>query len=577
MKNIKNFWNIIDFHRKKEFSLLVALMILASISEVLSISALIPFISLVLIDSDPSVGGLNIIFNKIISIDQIENSKFYATIIFVFLAIFSGIIRTTLTIKQNKFCFGVGADLSSKIYRSSLLMDYEDRTNKNTNEELSGILTKVDILIGQYILPIVTIFSYSIISISIILALLFIDPILTSLVFFGLFGLYLSIYSYTRNKLNVISKILDTKSVGLVKIINEGHGSLRDIIIGGYQNVFIDSFQKENNIFRSAQAKVQIYGNVPKYLVETSALVLIAITTYLISNTNGEMENIFATMAAIVLGIQKLFPMAQNIYNGSTYVKGSSEVMRTTLDLICNAPNSLEIEEVLDDAKQTLTFKSSIEFKNVFFKYKFSNDYVLKNVNVKIKKGQKVAIVGSSGSGKSTFMDLLMGLLTPSSGKILVDGIELTPKNMSAWRSQIAHVPQEVYLIDGSVSENITFCVPSQKLSQAKVDIVAKQASIYDSIQSMKDGYSSQVGELGGKLSGGQRQRIGIARALYLERPIVFMDEATSALDAKTEKNIINAIGSQKTLTQFFITHRLSNLKYFEKTITINNGEVHIN
>jgi ATP-binding cassette subfamily B protein len=218
----------------------------------------------------------------------------------------------------------------------------------------------------------------------------------------------------------------------------------------------------------------------------------------------------------------------------------------------------------------TENFKNQIEFKNVSFRYSPSSPLVLRNINLTIKRGERVGIVGSTGGGKSTFIDLLMGLLIPTEGKIFIDGSELKNEKLQQWQQQIAHVPQSIYLADGTVKENIALGQREEDIDMARVEASASKAQLTETVALMSKGFNNTVGERGEQLSGGQRQRIGLARALYKDRDIFIFDEATSALDGRTEKLIMNEIDKlDKDYTMFIVAHRVSTLQGCDRILRL--------
>lgn len=220
-------------------------------------------------------------------------------------------------------------------------------------------------------------------------------------------------------------------------------------------------------------------------------------------------------------------------------------------------------------------FINSIQLKDISFKYPENQKWIFKNINFEIKKGDRIGLIGVTGSGKSTLVDIIMGLLTPSEGNIYIDGVQLAPQNLKIWQNLISHVPQNIYLSDTSIIENIAFGVDKNKIDYKLAIECAKKAKIYDSIESLPQKFDTIVGERGSKLSGGQRQRIGIARALYKNAKIIVFDEATNALDNATEKKVIDSINLiDKEITLIFIAHRLSTLDKCNKIIKVEEEKI---
>ena len=280
-------------------------------------------------------------------------------------------------------------------------------------------------------------------------------------------------------------------------------------------------------------------------------------------NDSGS-ENILPILGMIALGAQRLLPMMQQIYVSLTIFQGSKKSIQDALNFL-EKPLPVYLN---DNTQYNICFNKNILIKNLSFKY--NNKKIISNFNLEIIKGNRIGIIGKTGSGKSTLVDLIMGLLIPQSGKILIDDVELDLNNIYSWRTKIAHVPQNIFLSDSSVFENIAFGIPFNKIDRDRVYYAAKAAVIYDTINELPDGFNTITGERGIKLSGGQKHRIVIARAIYKKCSILILDESTSALDNITEEEVMNSLKNlDPDLTIIIIAHRLSTLNYCDKIIEI--------
>ena len=291
---------------------------------------------------------------------------------------------------------------------------------------------------------------------------------------------------------------------------------------------------------------------------------------------NKTEKNILPLIGTIALAAQRLLPAMQQIYSNWASIKGSSKSISNVLKILNK--EGILINEKYYSTISKLNLMNKIEFSNLSFKFPNSKQDVLRDINLTIGKGDLIGIIGKTGSGKSTLMDLMMGLYQPNKGKLLIDGksINFDNKSMISWRKSISHVSQTIYLSDCSILENIAFGEFKEKINVKKVKDCAKRAKISSFIESLPMGYESIVGERGVRISGGQRQRIGIARALYKDSKILFLDEATSALDEKTEKEVVDSIQNfDKELTIIMIAHRLKTVEKCTKIIKIVNGRVH--
>jgi ATP-binding cassette subfamily B protein len=401
-----------------------------------------------------------------------------------------------------------------------------------------------------------------------IITMVFIVNPFVALVSFSCVSLiYLTMTLFARRYLLRNSDLIAKKSTQMIKSLQEGLGGVRDVLIGGTQEFYCDRYQNADLSFRRANASNVFIGLSPRYVMEAAGMVLIGVLAYTLTLEEGGLVAAIPTLGALAIGAQKLLPMLQQAYGSISAINGSKASFYDVLVLL-DQPLPLKEHR---DWKNIMSFEDSISFENVSFRYTDDTPWILKNVNLSFKRGDKIGIVGVTGSGKSTFLDILMGLLAPTSGKLLIDGIEIVKGNRGAWQAHISHVPQSIYLADSTIQENIAFGVEPEEVQESRVILSAQMAEIAETIDSLKNKYTALVGERGVQLSGGQRQRVGIARALYKDSDLIIFDEATSALDNQTEQKIMKQIGQMdKNQTLFFIAHRLTTLKQCNTIIRIN-------
>lgn len=300
-------------------------------------------------------------------------------------------------------------------------------------------------------------------------------------------------------------------------------------------------------------------------------MVLIAMLAYALSRQEGGIAAALPVLGALALGAQRLLPALQQSYSAWAYITGGTPALADTIELL----DSPIKPELLQPQPDPLSFSDSITFDHVSFRYSKDGPWILDGLRMTIRKGARIGIVGSTGSGKSTALDLLMGLLTPASGTLEVDGKTITGELVRAWQRTIAHVPQSIFLSDSTLAENIAFGVPPDRIDMQRVKSAAARAHIAEFIESRPEGYKAMVGERGIRLSGGQRQRIGIARALYKQASVLIFDEATSALDNVTEQSVMEAIqGLDRDLTVIIVAHRLTTVRHCDGIFEMHDGQV---
>lgn len=568
-KLIFRLWHHLPQHRKLHVIYLLLLMLLASVAELVSIGLVIPFLSVL---TNPSLVLNNDLLAPIFfyfSIYKPEDIFLPVTFMFVLAALFAGFIRALLIITQTKVGYLTGAELGVKIFSKTLYQSYENHLQNNTSQIIAGISHKTTALVQNGIIAILTIISSLLILISIISVLLFIN-FRVSMITFLIFGLIYSLMMiFTKSSLEEKGRLVNKMQVSVVKKIQEGLGAIRDILIDSSQQVFIDAFKKSEFKLRHSQVTHIILSTTPKFIVESLGIAMIAIIAYLLMIDNNSTINVFTTLGALALGAQRLLPILQQLYaNWSSFSAGKAS-FNDALDLLDQK------EKIKKNNAKSLKFKNKITLKNISFKYLKSKSIVLNKVNLEIPFGSRIGIMGSTGSGKSTMLDIIMSLLEPRSGKIYVDKTLINSKNSHLWKSMIAHVPQTIYLSDATISENIAFGILKENIDSNKLKKVIELAQLSSTISKLSKGLDTIVGERGARLSGGQRQRIGIARALYKGAKMIIFDEATSALDSNTEKKIMKSIFElPKEITILIVSHRESALKECDKLYKLEKSKL---
>ena len=546
-------------------------MLISAITEVISLGAIIPFLGVLTapdkVFSHPILSDIAQSFG-ILSAEQLALP---ITILFITAILLANFTRLLLLWVSTKLSFMAGADLSYEVYHRTLHQPYIVHLERNSSEVITGILNKVGGVVFNILLPALTFISSLLLLIMVITALMVIDPIITSISVIGFGSTYILITILTRKKIANNSDCIAYETTMLHKALQEGLGGVREVLLDGTQQLYCDIYRKADLPLRKAQGSNIFISSSPKFGMEAIGVSLIAIIAYTFSQQQGGVTAVIPALGAIALGAQRLLPALQNCYASWSVITGSRALLFDSL-LLLEQPISTDSSNTL---AERMDFKENIRLDSVSFRYKKNTPWVLDNLNLEISKGERIGFVGETGSGKSTSLDLIMGLLEPTIGEVIIDGKPLTDVELHKWRKNIAHVPQSIFLIDSSMAENIAFGVPKELIDIKLVQDAAKQAQIAEFIERQPNGYDSPVGERGVQLSGGQRQRIGIARALYKKANVLIFDEATSALDDTTEKAVMDAIeGLDRSVTVLFIAHRLTTLRNCDRIIELKDGSV---
>jgi len=573
-KMLKQLWHHLSERRRKQFWLLLILMILASITEIISVGAVLPFLGILTAPDQIYQHQLMQPVNDILNLTSPEQLILPITLSFILAVLLAGTIRLTLLYVTTRLSFATGADLSINIYRRTLYQEYSVHVARNSSEVINGVISKTGVVIGGVISPTLNLISSMIIIAAIIGTLFVIDISIALSASIGLGTLYFVVIHYTKKQLQENSQTIADKSTQMVKSLQEGLGGIRDVLIDGSQQFFCDLYRKADIPLRRASGNNVFIGQSPRYAMEAVGMVLIATIAYTMSLRENGLTTAIPILGALALGAQRLLPALQQAYGAYSQLKGAHSSFQDVLTLL-NQPLPQYVTQ--DDAKLLIpvVFENEICLNNLNFRYTANTPWVLKNINLKLTKGARIGFIGITGSGKSTLLDIIMGLLPPTNGELVIDGAAITNKNRRAWQTHIAHVPQNIYLSDSTIEENIAFGVPKDKINQLQVEKAVKQAQISELIESWEEGYQTFVGERGIRLSGGQRQRIGIARALYKHANVLVFDEATSALDNETEQAVMDGIdGLDRGLTILIIAHRLTTLKGCDQVVKLDKNKI---
>jgi len=564
-------WKHLNSRRQKQFWLLLILIFFASLLEVISVGAVLPFLGVLTAPEQVYQHPFMQPLIEILELSEPNELVLPLTMLFISAAVLAGSIRILLLYAMTRITYATGADLSIKIYNITLYQEYAVHVSRNSSEVINGIISKTSQVVGGVIMPGINLINSTILILSIMGALLVIDTIVALSAFIGIGLLYLGIIRYTGKQLKENSKIIADTSTQMIKSLQEGLGGIRDVLIDGSQEFYSQLYRSADLPMRHASGNNQFIGGAPRYVLEAVGMTLIAALAYIMSHTEGGMATAIPVLGALALGAQRLLPALQQAYASFSSLRGVEASLKDVLELL-----DQELPEYLNQPSPTpISFEREIKLKNLSFSYTKESPLILENVNLSIAKGEKIGFMGVTGSGKSTLIDIIMGLLSPTNGELIIDQKKLTRENRRSWQIHIAHVPQNIYLSDSTIEENIAFGVPLKDIDHLRVQEAAKQAQISDMIDDSKDGYQTLVGERGVRLSGGQRQRISIARALYKKADVLIFDEATSALDNDTENEVMKAIeGLGEKLTILIIAHRLSTLQTCNRVVKLDKNNV---
>lgn len=567
-------WSIfksLSVPRKREIYWLAVGMGLNASFEVISLGAILPFLALLASAENPEGGPTRYAMSLLAYFDiRVGPSEILYIVggAFVAAVLASGLLRLLILWRSSHISFHVGADLSVNGFNQLLRRPYRDHTQSNSSQAINGLTRKITVVAAAFQQMLLLIGGF-LSSIFVIAALLVLEPVLFLCMMIVLGGTYWAVGRAFRKRIYRNGVLISDSQDRVVQLIQEAMGGIRDIILGHLYPAVAAEYARTETPMRFAQGRNAFFSACPRMVIELLGMVVLILAALIMFSAKaGDATSVLPTLGAIALGLQRLVPSIQAGYSGWAYIVGNYVTLKDVAELAAPIP-----VDKLSHA-DPIAVTRGIEFKNVSFAY--ADRGVLHEVTCSIPVGSRVGIMGVSGSGKSTLLDLLLGLLQPDSGSIEIDGQSLSAKNIPAWQASIAHVPQNIFLGDGTLEQNIALGVPAAEIDYAAMNKAVEIAQLSEFLKRYPDGLQFRVGERGALLSGGERQRVGIARALYKhDCATLVLDEATSALDVATEAALLAMLEAEhKTTTVVMVSHRPDTLRKCGMLIEVSQGQV---
>ena len=574
MQTFKKLLFLLSKSEQRHAGLLLMMIIIMALLDTIGVASIYPFMVVL---TNPGLIETNLILNQMFEVSRIfgveNNQQFlFALGILMFITLVISISFKAITnYTQVRFVLMREYSICRRLIEGYLHQPYSWFLSRHSADLGKTILSEVAIIIGGGINPIMTLISTSIITIAIITLLIIADPKLALIVGVSFTAAYGVVFYFTRKVLHRSGeKRLENNQLRFTTVI-EAFGASKEVKVGGLEETYISRFSNAAKIFARSMASEAVISLLPRYILEIIAfggILLIILSTM---GQSGNFNSILPIMSLYVFAGYRLMPALQQIYGSLTQLT----FIGPSLDKLHDDIKSLNPIEGNQDLG-FLAFNEKISLKNIHFDYPNTSRTALKNINFIIPAKSKVGIVGATGSGKSTTVDIILGLLQPQKGTLEVDGKIITKHNSRSWQRSIGYVPQSIFLSDDTIAANIAFGVDPNNIDQVAVEKAARTANLHEFVTNelpMK--YQTTIGERGVRLSGGQRQRVGVARALYHNPKVLILDEATSALDNQTEKVMMEAINNlSKDITIILIAHRLSTVKNCDNIFLFSKGEL---
>ena len=574
MQNIKKLSNLLTSNERFRTMLLLAMVLIMAFIEMLGIASIMPFIAVM---SNPELVETNTYLNsgfKLASNFGIETkNRFLFTLgIIVFLLLIISISFKALTLYfQTRFIKMCQFSIATRLVKHYLYQPYSWFLNRNSATLGKTILSEVSNVVGKGLTPMMNLITNIIISFTIFILLLYVDPKLAVIVIFTMCSFYVLVYKFNKNLLTKIGEEVFLANEKRFKVLSEAFGASKEVKVGGLEEIYINQFSEPSKKIALHTALLTIMSEMPRYTLEAVAFGGMLLITLYFMTLSSDITNVLPIIALYAFAGYRLMPALQKIFSCLT----SLRVVSPSLDSLHNELKNLKFI-VPNKNIDPLELNNDICLRDIQYNYPKASKTALKKINLVIPINKTIGLVGATGSGKTTTVDIILGLLDAQEGSLEVDGKVINKNNKRAWQRSIGYVPQQIFLSDNTVSANIAFGVNINDINQEAVEHAAKIANLHEFvINELPLKYQTIIGERGIRLSGGQRQRIGIARALYHKPKVLILDEATSALDNLTEKAVMNAIhNSEDNITKILVAHRLSTVRYCDNIFLFDKGEL---
>jgi ATP-binding cassette, subfamily B, bacterial PglK len=571
LNSIKKYFKLFTKKQKSNFLYIIIFGIICSIIEVLSLLILNPTFQILL--KNKNIKEYFFYFNfNILSQKYIENNIIIFALLFIFsIFIIKLILSYLYNWVQSSFVANFENSFTSTLYKSFITKDYMYFINHNSSNFISKLTYDVDLIISSINAILILILELAIL-LGAFIALLILNFYGTLIISLFLF-ISIALFNFFQKRL--LSN-LSYKRYNYInekhKLYNQSFKNIKDVKIFGIEQFLLDNFQKIIIKDTLLKKKISFIGILPRNFLEIIILISISLLFFYFSIFYDNFLNIIPIFSVYLLSLFRILPSLNKILVSVQQIKNSSHVINENYSLFNN--NYYYSNKLLHNNDLDLFFSKNIEIRDLFYKYDEHQNFIFKNVNLSINKGMKIGIIGNSGAGKTTFIDIILGLLKPTSGSILVDGIDIQT-NLRNWQYKIGYVQQSILLSDTSIKDNIAYGILENEYDENILNQVISYSNLDTFIKNLPNGINTIIGENGIKLSGGQRQRIAIARALYRKPEILIFDEATSALDQTNEDEIISSIYSLNyECTMIIVSHKLSMLNKCDIIYIINNNEI---
>ena len=574
MQNIKKLSYLLSSSDRFRMIILLTMIIFMALIDMAGVASIMPFIALI---SNPEIIETNQILKTAYNIGnqfgiQTDQQFLIAVGIIVFLLLIISISFKALTLYfETRFVKTCEYNIATRLINYYLNQPYTWFLNRNSATLGKTILSEVSNVVGKGLTPMISLITNILVTLTLFLLLFFVEPKLTSIVILIICSFYGLVYKFNKNLMTRIGQEVFKSNELRFKTLTEAFGAFKEVKVSGLESIYINQYSKPAKKIAQGSALASIISQMPRFTLEAVAFGgMLLIILYFMTVTN-DISKVLPVIALYAFAGYRLMPALQKIYFSLSTLRFVGPALDSLHNDLKTLKPSIQIQN-----KETLELNKHINLKNINYNYPNSSRTTLKNINITIPAYKTIGLVGPTGSGKTTTVDIILGLLKAQKGSLEVDDKMIDELSLRAWQNSIGYVPQQIFLSDNTISANIAFGIKPKNINQDAVEYAAKIAKLHDFvINELPFKYQTNIGERGVRLSGGQRQRIGIARALYHKPKVLVLDEATSALDNLTEKAVMNAIyNSENNITKILVAHRLSTVRYCDNIFLFDKGEL---
>ena len=576
MNTLSKLTDLLTPPERRRAGMLLSLIALMALTNMLGVASILPFMAVL---ANPELlhneGLLNSAFqySRVLGIQTSQQFLLALGVLVFILLIASLALKALTTYAQTRFALMREYSIGKRLLEGYLCQPYSWFLNRNSADLGKNILSEVHTLIFQAMLPFMTLVAQSAVTFALLVLLILVDPWLALSVGFVLAVAYGGIFSVVNRRLKSLGRARTEVNLERFSAIQETFSAVKEVKVGGLEQSYIQRFSIPAEIYAKSQATAQAISQMPRFALEAIAFGGMLLLMLSLMTRNGSFAAALPIISLYAFAGYRLMPALQQIYSASTQLRFAG----SALNALHTELMSLNVSGEPDPSHASrMPLDQAIVLSQIGYQYPKAINPTLKGIDLVIPAHSTVGFVGATGSGKTTIVDVILGLLVPQEGRLIVDGREISEQTRRDWQLGIGYVPQQIYLADESVAANIALGVPRNEIDQLAVERAARIANLHDFVTlDLPQGYNTAVGERGVRLSGGQRQRIGIARALYRNPQLLVMDEATSALDSLTEQAVMDAVNNLRNkITIILIAHRLSTVRQCDQIYLLDSGQL---